>query len=93
MSDRLTDNELGELADYADRFMPSRGLDLALYALAELRARRQADLTAEDREALVVLAERNRCAMHGTRCTDVLCAETQSGVAVLDRLLAQGGGR
>lgn len=46
-------------------------------------------LTSEEREALTVLAERNRCAMHATRCTDVLCGETQAGVAVLDRLLKE----
>lgn len=60
--------------------------------IAELRLLRSQALTAEEREAVQLLADRNRCAMHGTRCTDVLCAETQAGVSVLDRLLAGGEG-
>lgn len=55
----------------------------------ELIERRAADLTGEEREALEVLADRNRCAMFGSGCTDALCAETQAGVTVLSRLLDQ----
>lgn len=51
--------------------------------LSELRSLR---LSQSEREALEVLADRNRCTIHG--CADVLCTETQAGVAVLDKLLA-----
>jgi len=65
-----------------------RAVDALPAMLAEIRAHRAAALTDEDREALRSLADANRCAMFGAGCTDALCAETQAGVTVLDRLLA-----
>jgi hypothetical protein len=83
--ERLTDDEL-------DRDEEAARLDgnyMALRYMREVRALRQQALTQEEREALEVLADRNRCVMFGTSCTDALCAETQAGVAVLDKLLTR----
>jgi hypothetical protein len=96
---RLTDDELSEAIRVAESLHSLR----LVAVCSELRERRAAEaatskqltmpaLSEEDREALRMLANCNRCA-NGTTCTDALCTETMWGVAALDRLLAIDGGK
>lgn len=86
MSDRLTDDDLLEMAEIVIAFTPSRGVSLLNRALAELRERRAADLNQEQVELLRWAVEMAASAP----LNSIGQARQQRAVAVVNALLSGG---
>lgn len=86
---KLTDDEMLELDNIAEAFLPSRGWDLFGDAMAELKERRAADLNAEDREALAWL-RRMLAGAHYSSYNDEIAKQHGCALVALDRLLNGG---
>jgi hypothetical protein len=88
VSERLTDEELANLHEHyslVGRRDRRHNAALLASALAELRARRAADLTGEERDALAWAAEEIR-SFHWPRATSWR-DKAMSALAVFDKLL------
>lgn len=85
---KLSDDELAEMERVCDELLPSRAADLFGDAMHELRALRAAALsfTLDERQALYDLRELTSAQQPWGDARDQM-------FALLDRLLAQGGGR
>jgi len=85
---RLTDEQLRNLEMWASMDLHDRECDLVQSAVAELKERRAADLTAEEREALGFAAKVVGKGQSILIMTGVEHGDYDRALAVLDKLLA-----